>query len=159
MDALMEKLGQQFAAAPRGVQKFIIFALLCGSVVSSVWAVQDYREQSRRRAVSLEEKVRVLSESLNSSVRAITEVENEIKKRQEIVAWLKKDAETASNVITVSRDQMEAITEILRSEQDRSFWGNQALAPYTRSWASCSGWDISGTDAVGGDSDKRLGHV
>jgi hypothetical protein len=130
MDVLMDKIEACFLAAPRFIQKTIVFGLFLGTVGSTIYAVQDFREQRRIRAISLEEKVRVLSASLSGSVQAITDIQREIRARQELVATLQKDAATASKLIDLNREQVEAIADVMRSEQERSFWGNQVLAVF-----------------------------
>jgi len=82
-------------------------------------------------APTLEDRIRELTQSLNKSATTIQEIENEITKRQALVSQLRKDAETASKLATVNKEQVDAIAQVLRTQiqaQERnSFWFNQGI--------------------------------
>jgi hypothetical protein len=81
---------------------------------------------------TLEDRIKLLTDSLNSSARTIQEIENEIKDRQALVTKLQRDAEIAQKLTALNKDQVDAIAQVLRgqieAEEHRSFWGNQFLA-------------------------------
>jgi biopolymer transport protein ExbB/TolQ len=80
----------------------------------------------------LAERIRTLTGSLNSAARTISEIEGEIKKREELVRRLQSDAETASKLSALNKPQLDAVAQVLKSEIERdqrqSFWMAQGLA-------------------------------
>ena len=81
---------------------------------------------------SLQDRIKVLTNSLNKSASTIQDIETEIKNRQALVEKLQKDAEIAKKLTELNKDQVDAISQVLRGqieeEEHRSFWSNQALA-------------------------------
>jgi F0F1-type ATP synthase membrane subunit b/b' len=83
--------------------------------------------QQKERTPDVQERIALLSGSLNSAAKAISEIESEIKQREALVQRLKDDAETATKLTTMSKEQTEAVAQVLRGEmekeKERSFWG------------------------------------
>lgn len=79
--------------------------------------------------IELEQKIKSLTEALNSSARTIAEIENEITERKNLVDRLQADAALAQKLSAVNKDQVQAIAQTLKSElerQERSgFWTSQ----------------------------------
>jgi hypothetical protein len=97
------------------------------SLISSLITFSWKREQ-----LELPARIQLLTGSLNSAAETIGQIEAEIKQRQELVRQLEKDAETASKLAALNKEQMDAVAQVLRSEiksdQSQNFWGAQFLA-------------------------------
>jgi HEAT repeat protein len=92
--------------------------------------------------ITIEDRIKVLTRSLNSAASAIGEIESEVKERQALVEKLKNDAETAKNLRALHREQVDAIAQVLRGqiekEQKIVFGRTKALPSSIRFWAFCS---------------------
>jgi hypothetical protein len=86
----------------------------------------------KKKDADLPSKIQTLTASLNSASQAIGQIENEIKQRQELVQKLEKEADTASKIAALNKEQMDAVAQVLRSEiksdERQNFWGAQLLA-------------------------------
>jgi hypothetical protein len=86
----------------------------------------------REITVTLEDRLSVLTQSLNSAARTISEIEAEVNERQALVAKLARDAQVANNVQHLNKEQVDPIAQVLRGQIDReqreSFWSSQLLA-------------------------------
>jgi hypothetical protein len=71
---------------------------------------------------------------LNSAAKTISEIEGEIKKREELVRRLQSDAETATKLSELNKPQLDAVAQVLKGEIERdqrqSFWTAQGLAVF-----------------------------
>lgn len=110
----------------------ILPVLLLAFVVGSVSQIWLSSRQTRQADPDLNSRIADLTLSLVKAARAISEIEEDIKKRQALVEQLRQDADTASKLAMVSKEQAEAVAQALRteiaSEQRQSFWSNQAYA-------------------------------
>ena len=85
----------------------------------SLWWTQKPNQQS------LEERIKVLTTSLNTAASTITQIEEEIAARQKLVERLKTDADTAQSIATLNQKQAEAIAQSLRGQleqKDKEGW-------------------------------------
>jgi hypothetical protein len=74
---------------------------------------------------SLEDRIVVLTSSLNSAARTITQIEDEIASRRKLVEKLKIDADTAQAISALNQKQTEAIAQSLRvqlEQKEREGW-------------------------------------
>jgi gas vesicle protein len=94
----------------------ILLSLLGGVVgaLTSVWTALS--RSPSNRAPSLEDKVAVLTSSLNQAAKAISEVESEVRNRQQLADKLRKDAEEARKIVTLNKEQVEAVSQALRGQ-------------------------------------------
>jgi hypothetical protein len=117
------------------LSEVIIPAFLLGAgaavAITAVQLAENVFFGPKNVAPTLEDRIRELTQSLNKSATTIQEIENEITKRQALVSQLRKDAETASKLATVNKEQVDAIAQVLRTQiqaQERnSFWFNQGI--------------------------------
>lgn len=84
------------------------------------------------KADDLPTQITALTQSLNGAAKTIGEIERQIKQRQLLVEQLEREAQTASNLKTLNKDQLDAVAAVLnreiKSDQSHNFWGTQALA-------------------------------
>lgn len=80
----------------------------------------------RTQPTTLEQKIEILSSNLEDAAKAISEIETEIARRQELVERLEEQRRTTEELLALNQDQVEAVAEILRSELQREarsrFW-------------------------------------
>jgi hypothetical protein len=83
---------------------------------------------SKTKEPTLQDKIAELTKSLASSVAVVSEIEQEILKRQELVAKQKADMARYEQLMQVSKDQLEAIIQTLsipvKKETNKSIWFN-----------------------------------
>ncbi len=107
-----------------------IFAALAGVIV--IAASSYINSLYKPKQQELPEKILTLTKSLNSAAETIGQIEDEIKQRQKLVQTLERDAETASKLSALNKDQLDAVAQVLRSEikseERQSFWSAQLLA-------------------------------
>ncbi len=113
---------------------------LIGALVTSVGAagiaLSVYGFQllvsPQKTVVDLPTRINTLTESLKDAAKAIDAIEQEIKQRQALVEQLEREADTASKLKTLSKDQLDAVAQVLKSEiqsdQRQNFWSAQVLA-------------------------------
>lgn len=81
---------------------------------------------------NLPAKVQTLTASLNTAAQVIGQIEAEIKQRQELVQQLERDADQASKLAALNKDQLDAVAQVLRTEirsdERQNFWTAQLLA-------------------------------
>lgn len=104
----------------------IATALALGSAASTVLQLLVERAEQG----TIEERVENLSASLKSTAQIITQIEQEVTSRQELVEKLKRDAQTARQLAKLNREEAEAVAQAIRGEIERSderrFWWNVA---------------------------------
>lgn len=80
----------------------------------------------------LPSKIQKLTKSLNTASDSMRQIEVEIEKRQELVRELEKQADTASKITTLNKEQRDAVAQLLRdeikSDERQNFWTAQLLA-------------------------------
>lgn len=98
------------------------FASVLASLIPSTWELFYKRTDT----VTIEDRIRELSESLLSATETITQIENEINKRQELVVDLEAKAKLATDLYNTNRGQLDAVAAVLRGELARdersTFW-------------------------------------
>jgi hypothetical protein len=117
------------------IKEVVLPAFLIGAgaalAVATGQLVENYFFGPKNAPRTLEDRIRELTESLNRSATTIQDIENEITKRQALVTQLQKNADTASKLATVNKEQVSAIAQVLRTQielQERnSFWFNQGV--------------------------------
>lgn len=91
----------------------------------------QYFEYRHRGSETLEERINKLTSALQESSRLVAEVEKEIQMRQSLVVELKSDAEKYQKLVSLNREQVDAVAQILqgelRKEGSRSFWKGVAV--------------------------------
>lgn len=97
------------------------------SVFESIWSQES----------PIEDRVQVLSGALNDATRLISEIQKEIDDRVALVSELEKKAEIAEQLSASSKEQVEAVALLLRTELDRNetwtFWISTIQRRCTRS--------------------------
>jgi transcriptional regulator NrdR family protein len=116
-----------------GIDYFIqIMGLAIGTsaAISGLVAILSYRREQKRRkeAPTLEDRIRTLTQNLESASGAISEIESEISRRNEIAEKLKNDMERYEQLRELNQPQVEAIAQTIRSEitseSRKSIWRN-----------------------------------
>jgi hypothetical protein len=117
------------------IKEVILPAFLLGAgvavAITGGQLVENYFFRPKNAPPTLENRIQELTQSLNKSATTIQEIENEITKRQALVTQLQKDAETASKLATVNKEQVDAIAQVLRTQiqvqEHNTFWFNQGI--------------------------------
>jgi ABC-type multidrug transport system fused ATPase/permease subunit len=115
-----------------GVEFAGILTAVAGVISSLLGAVISYYFGRRgpQESDSLESRISRLGKALQESSALISEMESEIQDRHKLAAKLAKDAESYQQLITLNREQVEAISSALRTEiaaeGKRAFWKNFA---------------------------------
>jgi hypothetical protein len=121
--------------AKRNEKQGFIFSLvtLIGFVfiTASVYVSQHFF-YPKEKLPDLPARISTLTESLNGAAKTIDAIEHEIKQRQALVEQLEREADTASKLKTLNKDQLDAVAQVLKgeiqSDQRQNFWNAQALA-------------------------------
>ena len=110
----------------RGKDAIVVILLAFGIMgtafgVSALLTTWHYRPPA-----DMQTRVATLMRALGDSVLVIGQIEAEIQERQQLVARLKQDAETAQALATLSQAQAEAVAQGVRAELQRrereTFW-------------------------------------
>ena len=116
------------------------FALVFATSVF-IQRVQRLDDGRRTPPITLEARIEELAGALTKASRTITEIETEIMQRRSLADRLRQDAATAEALAQASRQQVEAVAQVLRAEierdKDRGFWWDLAknLAFTLLGWA------------------------
>ncbi len=82
--------------------------------------------KSREEPETLEQRIEKLTYALGESSKLVSEVEAEIQERHKLASELKQDAEKYETLITLNKDQVDAVAQVfqgeLRREGTKSFW-------------------------------------
>jgi len=106
----------------------MILPVTLAGLLSSIAAglIEIFVFKKYRKSETLEIRINKLSSALKESSRLVSEVEGEIAKRQSLVAGLQADAERYQQLVTINKEQVEAVTQLLqgelRKEGSKSFW-------------------------------------
>src|SRR5215472_4317359 len=109
VEALAKKIREVVPAA---------FLLGAGAFIAAAAGqlVEKHFFEQKNAPQTLEDRIRELTDSLNKSATTIQDIENEITKRQALVGQLQKDADTASKLATVNKQQVDAIAQVLGAQ-------------------------------------------
>jgi hypothetical protein len=104
-----------------------VFGIFSGVIAITSAAIPFfYGFLHKNRPPTLEQKITVLTGSLNNAARAISDIEQEIQSRQQFADKLRADAEEAKKIATLNKEQVDAVAQTLRGqlqEQERaSYW-------------------------------------
>jgi flagellar biosynthesis/type III secretory pathway M-ring protein FliF/YscJ len=90
------------------------------------------RRQEKSREPTLQDKISQLTKSLESSVEVITQIEEDVRQRRELVDKLEADAKRYENLLETNRDQIEAIVQTMsvpiKKESRISLWLSSTVA-------------------------------
>lgn len=106
----------------------MILPVALAGLLSSIAAglIEIFVFKKYRKPQTLEIRINKLSSALKESSRLVSEVEGEIEKRQSLVAELQADAVRYQRLVSINKEQVEAVTQLLqgelRKEGDKSFW-------------------------------------
>lgn len=103
---------------------FVAIAVLAGVFLQVIQLYKNVYPKTEDLSV----RMRTLTNSLNSAATTISQIEDEIRQRQSLVAKLQQDAEEASKLSTLNKDQLAAVAQLLKSQTESSFWSSQGLA-------------------------------
>jgi TolA-binding protein len=115
------------------------------SIIASVFEV--YVLKKYRKPENLESRINKLAAALKESSRLVGEVEDEISKRQSLVNELQQDAERYQRLVSINREQVEAVAQLLqgelRKEGRKSFWGGVAVNFVFFSFGALLSWYLA----------------
>jgi hypothetical protein len=106
----------------------MILPVTLAGLLSSIAAglIEIFVFKKYRKPETLEIRINKLSSALKESSRLVSEVEGEISKRQSLVAELQADAARYQRLVSINKEQVEAVTQLLqgelRKEGNKSFW-------------------------------------
>jgi vacuolar-type H+-ATPase subunit I/STV1 len=70
----------------------------------------------KEREETLEERIKQLTSSLEDISKVIGDVEKAVEERRELARKLEQDVRTYNNIITLKKDEVEAVAQLLRGE-------------------------------------------
>ena len=105
----------------------ITIAIGIGGIASGIAGfVNGYYHKTHSKNETLEDRINKLTSALKESSHLVTEVEIEINERKNLVKELQKDAEKYEKLVSINKDQVEAVAQLLqgelRKEGNKSFW-------------------------------------
>jgi len=106
----------------------MILPVTLAGLLSSIAAglIEIFVFKKYRKPETLGIRINKLTSALKESSRLVSEVEGEIAERQSLVAELQRDAERYQQLVTINKEQVEAVTQLLqgelRKEGSKSFW-------------------------------------
>lgn len=92
----------------------LVIALCVGFFILGIKLILSARSNSK--TISLEKRIELLTKSLNESVSVIDQIQLEIEERQELVKKLKRDADIYSEVYKLKKNEVDAVSQLLREE-------------------------------------------
>ena len=114
--------------------QIIGLAVGTGAAVSGLIAIWNYRRELRRRreAPTLEDRIKTLTQNLESASTVVSEIEAEIQERSKIVKKLRNDVQLYEQLRKLSQSQAEAVAQTIKSEVTResgkSIWRNAIIS-------------------------------
>jgi uncharacterized coiled-coil protein SlyX len=100
-------------------------------IISALIAIFQELEKRKKKEPTLQERISELTEQLKSSSAVITEIEQEISKRKNLVAQQEEAMRRYELLKDVDKSQVEAIAQILeipvKKQSRRTFWLNIAM--------------------------------
>jgi hypothetical protein len=110
-----------------------LFAGVTVAFISSIFSSNDKPNQQELPA-----RIQTLTKSLNSAAETIGQIEQEIEKRQELVAQLQRDADAASKLSTLNKGKwtlLRGLCEVkLRAMNVRIFGVLNYLRSFMQHW-------------------------
>jgi septal ring factor EnvC (AmiA/AmiB activator) len=114
-----------------GVSALSLFIALFANLIF-INIYRYIKSEPRPQKQELVQRIGELTAVLNDSAKAVSEIENEFARRRELVRKLESDAETATKLSAVSREQAEAVAQALKIELEKreqsSFWSAHLTA-------------------------------
>ena len=106
----------------------IFVTIASGAVATILAAVIElgFKKFKKGGKQTLDDRISKLTSALKSSSKLISEVESEIESRHKLVQELQKDAEKYENLVSMNKEQVDAVAQLLqgelRKEGNASFW-------------------------------------
>jgi hypothetical protein len=104
----------------------IFLSATAGLITLAVPLLRELR--SKKKEPTLQDKITELTNNLASSVAVVSEIEQEILKRKDLVAQQQVDMARYEQLLQVNKDQLEAIAQTLtipvRKESTKNLWLN-----------------------------------
>jgi hypothetical protein len=116
--------------------EFLSLLLLLLGLFGSTYVFPNVFHTEEVPRSDLPQRIELLTKSLAASAKTVGQIEQEVSKRQELVGRLMADAETATKLAAINREQAEAIANTLRGElrkeEQHNFWNKHLeLFSYT----------------------------
>jgi hypothetical protein len=108
----------------------LVGAILLGGGLAYTYKILLLISRPAVIKAELQDRIKILTNTLNESARAIEDIEKEIGQRTNLVERLKRDADTAERLAAVNREQAEAIAQTLKGELDRQERANLLEQPH-----------------------------
>jgi peptidoglycan hydrolase CwlO-like protein len=115
------------------IVNILMIAIGSSAVATSIVSLLTYLTKAKReeRAPSLQERITTLTENLKSASVVISEIENEISKRNQTAQKLREDVQRYEQLRQLNQPQVEAIAQTIRSEiageSRKSMWRNAGI--------------------------------
>ncbi len=105
-----------------------LVAAILGLILILIMLVMVFVAKKKKPNKSLEARIKALASSLTESAELINQVELEISEKEELLEKLKKDTDTYNALLSLKKEEIDAITKVLKSElksqSKKSFWLN-----------------------------------
>lgn len=102
-------------------------------LVASIVAQYGIKKQDKKNSqdIDISERISIISNSLTTSATELTNIQNELEHKVAFVNNLKKEAEEAENIISLTKEQVSAIKRAINGElqsgNKKSFWSGVAV--------------------------------
>ena len=113
----------------------LVYALSASLGISSSVVIEVFRTiLNRKDQVNDEDitaRIKEISEVLNNSVQELSDIQQKLEQRVQVVEKLKNEAENAEAIIELNANQVKAVREVLNNELQKegrkSFWQGVAI--------------------------------
>lgn len=130
--ALLRSLHNKLLYTKEGLVSFEITSTVAviSGIAAGFSAIHGFRTayyaKPSNKNQTLEDRIDKLTDALKESSHLVSEVENEINARKNLVQELQEDAEKYQKLISMNKEQVEAVAQLLQGELQKegkkSFW-------------------------------------
>lgn len=111
---------------------WITLLLTIASFISTIFVfIRQKQWRTFSKVETIENRVQILTTSLQQAIELISEIEGEIRARSVLVEQLQKDMELYDKLVELKRPEVEAIAQLLRGElrmeSKSTFWKGFAV--------------------------------
>ena len=93
-----------------------VVVTVLGAILAVVAQLYERLRERKKKEETIEDRINTLTTSLRDASRIVSQVEEEIADRQQLVQRLQKDAETYNKVASLNKGDVEAVAQVLRGE-------------------------------------------
>lgn len=106
-----------------------LFATFCTILLTFTYLFDNFH--TKKEPIELSNRIEIISTDLKSASAELTAIQSELEQRIALVEQLKKEADTAETMISLTKEQVNSIRATLNAELNRdsskSFWVSIAI--------------------------------